>query len=219
MSKLKIISYDDPVTRKAVDTMDLLINPDSYNKKIEIKYSDKQPAGTSGKLPKFSKIEPDKIDFELLFDRTGVITDKAPGELGVDEDINQLKSLTVEYKGNKHRPRFVSLYWGTLQFDGCLETMDISYKLFDAGGLPLRATVKTSFVGSIEDVKRINIENSQSPDLTHVRILKEGDTLPLLCYEIYGDSKYYIEVAKFNRLDDFRRLKKGERLRFPPLEK
>lgn len=219
MSKLKIISYDDPVTRKAVDSMDVLINPESYNKKIEIKYSDKQPAGTSGKLPKFSKIEPDKIDFELFFDRTGVITDTPPGDLGVDEDINQLKSLTVEYQGNKHRPRFVSLYWGTLQFDGCLQTMDISYKLFDASGLPLRAVVKTSFIGSIEDAKRINTENSQSPDLTHVRLIKESDTLPLLCYQVYGDSKYYIEVARFNHLDDFRKLRKGQRIKFPPIEK
>lgn len=219
MSKLKIISYDDPKTRKKIDEMNVLINPESYNKKIEIKYSEKQPAGTSGKLPKFSKIEPDKIDFELFFDRTGVINDSAPGETGVDEDINHLKSLTVEYKGNKHRPRFVSLYWGTLQFDGCLETMDISYKLFDANGLPLRAIVKVSFVGSIEDVKRINLQNDQSPDLSHVRIVKEGDTLPLLCYDIYGDSKYYIEVAKFNRMDNFRSIEKGQRIVFPPLEK
>lgn len=219
MSKLKIISYDDPKTRKKIDEMDVLINPESYNKKIEIKYSEKQPAGTSGKLPKFSKIEPDKIDFELFFDRTGVINDNPPGETGVDEDINHLKALTVEYQGNKHRPRFVSLYWGTLQFDGCLETMDISYKLFDAQGLPLRAVVKVSFVGSIEDVKRINQQNDQSPDLSHVRIVKEGDTLPLLCYDIYGDSKYYIEVAKFNQMDNFRSISKGQRIVFPPLEK
>ncbi len=219
MSKLKIISYDDPKTRQAVDQMDVLINPESYNKKIEIKYSDKQPAGTSGKLPKFSKIEPDKIDFELFFDRTGVITDQPPGDTGVDEDIEKLKSLTVEYNGDKHRPRFVSLYWGTLRFDGCLQTMDISYKLFDPSGLPLRAVVKTSFVGSIEDIKRLNKENSQSPDLTHIRIVKGGDTLPLMCYRIYGDSKYYIEVAKFNKLNDFRNIKAGDRIVFPPIAK
>jgi len=219
MSKLKIISYDDPKTRKEIDSMVVLINPESYNKKIEIKYSEKQAAGTSGKLPKFSKIEPDKIDFELFFDRTGIINDQAPGDLGVEEDINKLKSLTVEYQGEKHRPRFVSLYWGTLKFDGCLETMDISYKLFDPRGLPLRAVVKTSFVGSVEDVKRLNKENSKSPDLMHVRVLKQGDTLPLLSYEIYGDSKYYIEVAKFNRLNDFRNIRIGDSIKFPPIEK
>lgn len=219
MSKLKIISYDDPKTRKQLGSMDVLINPETYSKKIEIKYSEKQAAGTSGKLPKFSKIEPDKIEFELFFDRTGVITDQTPGDMGVDEDINKLKELTVEYKGDKHRSRFVSIYWGTLQFDGCLETMDISYKLFDPRGLPLRAVVKTSFVGSVEDSKRVREENAQSPDLTHIRVVKEGDTLPLLAYEIYGDSKYYIELARVNGLNGFRSLTKGQRIYFPPIEK
>ncbi|ATL48377.1 hypothetical protein COR50_15075 [Chitinophaga caeni] len=217
MTKLKIISFDDPKTRIPVGQMDVLINPDTYSKKIEIKYSEKQAPGTTGKLPKFSKIEPDKMDFELLFDRTGVITDQPPGLLGVEEDIDQLKSLTVEYKGNKHRPRFVSLYWGTLKFDGCLQNMDISYKLFDPRGLPLRAVVRTTFMGCIEDIKRINRENAQSPDLTHVRVVKQGDTLPLMCYEIYGDSKYYIEVAKFNGLDNFREIQPADKIKFPPL--
>ena len=219
MSKLKIVSYDDPKTKKEVGSMEVMINPESYNKKIEIKYSDKQPSGTSGKLPKFSKIEPDKIDFELMFDCTGVVTDDPPGELGVDKYIEDLKKLIVEYKGNKHRPRFVSLYWGTLKFDGCLETMDVSYKLFDPRGLPLRAVVKTSFIGAIEDAKRVQKENPSSPDLTHVRVVKEGDSLPLLTYEIYGDSKYYIEVADFNGLNDFRYLRTGDRIKFPPIAK
>lgn len=220
VSKLKIISYDDPKTRKPVgDPWDVMINPESYNKKVEIKYSDKQPQGTSGKQPKFTKIEPDKIEFELMFDRTGAVNDLPPGEIGVDEDINKLKELTVDYKGDTHRPRFVGIYWGTLKFDGCLETMEVSYKMFDGSGLPLRATVKVVFTGTIEDTKRLAKENSQSPDLTHIRIVSEGDTLPLMCYNIYGDSKYYIEVAKANRLNDFRHLQKGQRIMFPPIEK
>ena len=43
------------------------INPDTYSQKIEIKYDDQQAQGTSGKLPKFTKIEPQKMDFELMF--------------------------------------------------------------------------------------------------------------------------------------------------------
>jgi hypothetical protein len=219
VSKLKIVSYDDPKTKKVIDSMDAMINPETYNQKVEIKYSDKQAQGTTGKLPKFTKINPDKIDFELLFDRTGIINDLPPGDVGVDEDISKLKKLTVEYQGKNHRPRFVGIYWGTLKFDGCLETMDITYKLFNAEGMPLRAVVKTSFLGSIEDDKRLAKENSQSPDLTHVRTIKEGDTLPLLVYEMYGDQKYYIEVANFNNLKDFRYLKTGDKIKFPPIAK
>jgi hypothetical protein len=44
-----------------------------------------------------------------------------------------------------------------------------------------------------------------------------GDTLPLLCFQIYQESKYYVEVARINRLDDFRNLEPGRQILFPPL--
>jgi len=56
-----------------------------------------------------------------------------------------------------------------------------------------------------------------SPDLTHVVEVKEGDTLPLLCYRVYKDCSYYPQVAKANNLTDFRHLKPGTKLSFPPL--
>jgi nucleoid-associated protein YgaU len=62
-------------------------------------------------------------------------------------------------------------------------------------------------------------ENNSSPDLTHYRVIKKGDTLPLMCYRIYGDSKYYIQVAKANKLSNFRHLKEGEEIFFPPIAK
>ncbi|MCG9910679.1 MAG: LysM peptidoglycan-binding domain-containing protein [Flavobacteriales bacterium] len=218
ISKLKIVSQANLETKKPEESMDALLNPESYNQKIEIKYSERQAPGTTGRMPKFTKIEPDKLDFELLFDRTGTINNLSPGEFGVDEDISKLKSLTVEYKGKEHRPRFVSIYWGTMKFDGCLETMDISYKLFNMDGLPLRAVVKTTFIGSMTDELRTKKESPNSPDMTHIRTVKFGDTLPLMCHDIYGDSKYYAAVAAHNRLDDFRNLTEGMQIQFPPLK-
>lgn len=217
VSKLKILSYADPKMRIPEGFMNVMLNPDGYNQRIHIQYSEKQAPGTTGSLPKFSKKEPDKIDFELLFDRTGVVNGLPVGLMGVDEDINQLKQMTVEYKGVDHRPRFVSIYWGTLKFDGCLESMDIAYRLFNAQGLPLRAVVRVSFIGSIEDVKRLHLENASSPDLTHVRTVKAGDSLPLMCHRIYGDASYYVAVAAANQLTDFRNLKEGTIIKFPPL--
>lgn len=219
VSKMKIVAYSDPQNKTEEGSMMVQINPDTYSQKIEIKYDTQQAQGTSGKLPKFTKIEPQKMDFELMFDRTGVVNGAKAGEMGVDEDIDNLQKLIIEYKGENHRPRMVSLYWGTLKFDGVLTNMDISYKLFNSQGAPLRAVVKASFMGSVEDKKRVAQENAQSPDLTRVRTINEGDTLPLLCYKIYGDSKYYIEVARANNLNDFRYLKTGSKIKFPPLAK
>ena len=58
-----------------------------------------------------------------------------------------------------------------------------------------------------------------SADLTHVRLVKAGDTLPRLCDEIYGEPRMYLEVARANDLDHFRALQPGMRIAFPPLEK
>jgi len=219
VSKLKIISYSDPDRKSNAETMEVQVNPESYSQKITVKFSDKQAPGTTGKLPKFSKMEPQKLDFELLFDANGVINGKKNPLNGVEEEIQKFKKLTLEYKGDKHRPRFLSIYWGTLRFDGCLESLDITYKLFRHDGLPLRAVAKAGFIGSIDDEKRVKKDNPNSPDLTHVRTVMEGDTLPLMTFRIYGDSKYYTEVARVNGLSDFRNLKTGDRIYFPPIEK
>ena len=49
--------------------------------------------------------------------------------------------------------------------------------------------------------------------------MQEGDSLPLMCHRIYGDARYYLEVARTNALVDFRSLRPGTELLFPPLEK
>ena len=63
------------------------------------------------------------------------------------------------------------------------------------------------------------LEKSSSPDLTHERIVEEGDTLPLMCHRIYGSTNHYLEVAKFNKLKYFKELTPGSKIYFPPLEK
>jgi len=75
------------------------------------------------------------------------------------------------------------------------------------------------FKSSIEEEKRASRENNSSPDLTHVRKVKAGDTLPLMCYRIYGDPKYYIQVAKVNGINNFRKLTAGTDIFFPPISK
>jgi len=47
--------------------------------------------------------------------------------------------------------------------------------------------------------------------------VRDGDTLPLLCHRIYGDPGYYLDVARHNQLTDFRQLRPGAKLHFPPL--
>ena len=50
-----------------------------------------------------------------------------------------------------------------------------------------------------------------------VRHRQSGDTLPLLTKQIYGSPAAYLDVARFNGLDDFRTLTPGKEILFPPL--
>ena len=136
----------------------------------------------------------------------------------VKSQVAQLTKVVYRYVGEKHEPPHVRLLWGSLIFFGRLESMSTQYTLFKPSGEPLRAKVDLSFVGAMSKKEGELVSNRSSPDLSHRVLVREGDTLPLLCDRIYGDPGYYIDVARFNSLTDFRRLEPGRELRFPPLE-
>ena len=73
--------------------------------------------------------------------------------------------------------------------------MSIAYKMFTPDGEPLRAVITVTFKSSIDDQTRVAVEDHRWADLTHDRAVQPGDTLPLLCFQIYGDPRQYLMVA------------------------
>ncbi len=220
--KMTVRSYSDPKFEqelKDVEPFVVHVNPENYTQSTQINFSDEQAQGTSGKQNNHNNTEPLKMTFDFLLDRTGALGNESDAENGVKEDIDQFRKVALDMEGEIHKPRYLKLCWGALIFKCQLEKLDIEYKLFNKEGKPLRATLKCEFREFKEDEQRVKEENKQSPDLSHVRIAEAGDSLPLMCFKIYGDSKYYLEVARANELTHFRKLKQGQRLLFPPLDK
>jgi hypothetical protein len=228
--KLRIKAYSDEQFSEEVADGEFktLLNPESYKFNYKIEQNDDQAPGTSGAAPRFNKALPEDLRLEFVFDRTGVVADYSqPGGggnfsdegNGVIDDIDHFKNVVFNYNGDEHRPNYLMIAWGALLFKGTLSEMDITFKLFKPDGTPLRAVANATFKGFVEDNLRVAMENNSSPDLTHVREVKDGDTLPLMTHRIYGDSRYYLEVAKANRITNFRKLKVGQRIFFPPLQK
>lgn len=204
---------------EADDRFEALINPETYTLAYKLKFSKGgQGHGTSGKQLKYEYTEPAEMSFEFLFDNTGII-DGEPRD-SIADDLQRFKQVLVDYQGDSHEPRHFKLVWGENSiFKGRVTELDITYKLFNADGTPIRATAKVTFKSSIEEEKRAAKEDKQSPDLTKVRMVKLGDTLPQLCYLVYGDPRYYLQIADRNRLANFRILEPGMTLRFPPIAK
>lgn len=223
LRKMKIVSYTS--ADYSDDSRDgeftAVINPESYQLDYKIEYNSEQGQGNSSTQQRYNFTKPEDLSFEFLFDATGALSTGVPGppKEDITEEIQQFKDMLTAYVGEKHEPRYLKLFWGTLLFKGRLSTLQIQFKLFRPDGRPLRAVAKATFKGSIEENFRVALENAQSPDVTHVRTVIAGDTLPLMCHRIYGDSRFYLEVARINGLSDFRNLHTGDELLFPPLEK
>ena len=197
-----------------------MFNPETYRIRYEISQNQQQAQGTSATGPRFSKTLPEDLQLDFIFDRSGVVKGyNDPNGEGIIGDIEKFKRIILDYNGDQHKPNYLIISWGSLLFKGSLKDMDITYKLFKPDGTPIRATVSATFKGFIEDNLRVARENNNSPDLTHIRMVNEGDSLPLMTFRIYGDSKYYLEVAKANKLVNFRKLTPGQQIVFPPIEK
>ncbi|WP_267221333.1 LysM peptidoglycan-binding domain-containing protein [Dyella silvae] len=220
-SQLKITECDNKgntPTPKG-NSISLLINPSELTLSRKTQFGGCVPMGDIGSGRNFSRMQPGTLDFSTVFDGTGVVP--VPSNLNlpaeVEDQLNALNDVVYTYKGQQHQPNVVQVLWGRLAFYGRLTSFNIEYTLFRPSGAPLRATAKMTFQGYKNPQEAILEADMSSPDLSHSVVVTEGDTLPLLCHRIYGDSRYYVDVARFNGLHGFRALKPGLTLHFPPL--
>jgi hypothetical protein len=198
----------------------VMLNPTDFTYESSISYNTARTFGQLGSAKKFSAINPTAVKFAVVLDATGV-SESATSDSKSHDVAKQLKALSsviYDYVGSRHEPSQVQLVWGTFMFYGRLESMSTKYVLFKPSGEPLRSNVDLRFVGAITEKEEELAANRSSPDLTHRVLVKAGDTLPLLCEAIYGDPAYYLDVARVNKLNDFRTLAPGSQLQFPPLE-
>lgn len=215
---------DDTFTAKAQKAqMSVYINPEQYTQSYEIFYNDTQAQGSPGGSPEYNRTPSDKLDFQLIFDGTGVVPSPLPGTPpttsdGIVTQVDTFMKVAFDYNGAIHSPNFLQLSWGTLLFNCRLQSLKMTYTLFKPDGTPLRAKADASFVGFQSEQEIAKEANALSADLSHLITVKSGDTLPQLCYDIYGTSVYYAKVAAVNGMDGFRNLIPGMKILFPPLE-
>ena len=137
----------------------------------------------------------------------------------VDRAIKSFLDITQNIQSATHTPNYLQINWGAYQFRGVLASATVNYKLFNSAGLPIRATVTANFDQTLSRQEQAATASRSSPDLTHSRIVRAGDTLPLIAKRIYGDASLYLELAKVNNLRNFRKLEVGQQLVLPPIAK
>jgi nucleoid-associated protein YgaU len=206
------------------DTFEVMFNPESFSMRHESAF-DPEAARRAGRQV-YVHTPAQSLSLELIIDGTGVSDYGLTNLLGlgsqsVSEQVTRFLDLCWNMDGELHEPRFLRIQWGDgpIQNFNCrLQSVDITYSSFARSGAPLRAKLSTVFVEDLDAARRVRLQDMRSPDLSRTRIVKSGDTLPLLCKEIYGSSRHYLRVARWNQMNDFRNLTPGQEIRFPPLE-
>lgn len=216
LEKLLILAYTSAdYAGEPVSQFESYVNPNEITLSYEMEYDAAQGSGTTNSRMNFKKMKPGDLALTFFIDGTGANGHR----IDVQQKIEEFQTVTG-YNGDIHRPNYLKVTWGTLQVKRCvLKSASIAYKLFQPDGVPLRAVVTANFSDNSDDQTRVAIAQDQSPDLTHLRTLKAGDQLPLLCDQIYGDPRLYLRVAQANGIDDFRDIPPGTQIFFPPLEK
>lgn len=213
LKKLKIYAYTDESFSQLDGSVEVPLNPASYKHTHKTNFTKTKLTDTGGDVRKFVGIEAQSVDFDIYFDAT--LSD-GPTE-SVPDAIAAFKEVAYAFDGEIHSPKYLKVVWGEFQFKCRLSSLTIDYTLFAPSGTPLRAKATVSFLQYLSPKALRLLENKQSPDMTHVRTVRAGDTLPLLCHRIYGESAYYLAVARYNGLTQFRDLAPGMQIVFPPL--
>jgi hypothetical protein len=193
------------------------VNPEKYDHSFSISYNDQAPVGKSEVTTRFDKAEPEVLKIRTLLDCTGALGGEDATTPDVKTQLENLSDIVYSYDGNQHEPNPVQVLWGSQIFIGRLTSLKVDNTLFKASGEPLRAMLDLEFKSYVSSEEESLRANRSSPDMSHTVEVRAGDTLPLLCYRIYRDSSYYIEVARHNNLTEFRDLEPGSKLHFPPL--
>lgn len=206
-------------------TYELQINPENLSISFgEIDKKDDEPASAAG-IPVSAKnaaYNQQKVNVKFTIDNSGAVPswpDSVWGFAGdsIKDSIDQLLRVTIKPTRATHAPPFVEMKWGKFILVGKVKNLTIDYTYFNSSGDPVRAVV--GFMLEEEVDEKVISREFQSPDITRILTVKDGDSLIALSELSYDDPKYYMQIATYNNLPSFRGLKIGSQIEIPPLEK
>jgi hypothetical protein len=192
-----------------------MFNPESFTIKEDVKWENKCAPGNEGEDPVYKATRARSFTLEFTLDGTGVNTNGV--KIPVTAQVLLFRTATTKLIGSTHRPPYLLVQYGTFISSCNIDSSNVTYTMFDMFGLPIRAKISASFTERTPSGLGALLSMLSSPDLTHKIEVKEGDILPLLTYRTYNNQNYYLQVAKVNKLKNFRKLKAGTTLVFPPI--
>jgi len=167
------------------------------------------------------------LSMELFFDSTDGGT--GAQATAVTDEVEQFQKL-VAIDGDLHHPPLVKITWGRnfpgsrfgdsdqagTTFTAVVLSVSRKFMLFNPDGAPLRAMVTLSLKQFATIAQQVQAINYRSADHTRIHVVQQGEDLPLIAHDAYGDARKWRDIARHNQLSDARSLAAGLTLQLPP---
>lgn len=205
------------------DTLVCQFNPEEYHITAQGKYSTEERPNKDSPIIQYIGGSVTALNLSLIFDTSastettlGLMTTSVKNNKATDvSDYIAILFSLVRVAGELHRPPAVEFTWGSLYLCGFTQSIDVTYTMFERGGMPVRAKVKLGIVSpNLEELS----QPLQSPDRTKCRVLTEGTNIWSIAQAEYDDAGYWREIAKANQIMDPLAVPIGTVLKIPALD-
>lgn len=217
---LKLLGFkEDPSTPKtggADKEYEVYVNPENIKHTKGMLYNSDNRANASIDVKQWKGFSEELLEVSFILDGSDYAPFKSQSE-DVEQQVKKIMEVIYDYDGGIHKPMYVVLNWNSYAFLGHVKNLDVDYKIFDTNGKCLYAVIHIEFTIHVDNETAAKKQNRNSPDMSHLQTIKDGDKIPLICNDIYDDPTYYIQIAELNGLTNFRDVSTGKKLLFPPL--
>jgi hypothetical protein len=205
---LKRASIKDVSSARST-AVDVLFNPTDLSLDKGSHYASMPVPGLAMPILQYIRGESDVLHMELFLDRTDTGSD-------VDKDIEKLEGFILIDRA-LHSPPVVDFVWGSFNFTGVITSLREKMTLFSEDGRRLRARLAVSFKSYKSAEVQLRELKLSSPDRSHARVLREGETLAHIAHEVYGDPRMWRPIALANGITRPRFVEPGTPLWIPAL--
>ena len=205
---------------------DVLFNPTEYSISKSNEWKFEKVTGTAFTPPAFGGGNPRELTLNLLLDAS--LLGKTQHVRGITDQLFRMMEVPGGSSGGSSSaaPPFITFTWGSeTTFKSVCTSLTVAYKLFRPNGDPIRADVKMTLkqaepasTASSTGANRGTNPTTRAKAGHGVHTVKDGDSLPSIAYDTYGDATVWRAIADVNGIENPMHLRRGSALSLPKLE-
>jgi hypothetical protein len=195
------------------DTVKCGFNPQDYTISKTNLWTYQPNQGADTPKAEFGGGLPMTYKMSLLLDASLQGPDKS-----IKDDANKL--MKAMYRSGSAPPP-IEFSWGSVTLPKAVPvSLTIRYVLFRPNGEPVRAFVDLELAQAEDTNPPGKAQNPTTRAISGLRAhtVRDGDSLPSIAYDAYGDATRWRAIAEANGIDNPLRLRRGSELTIPRLD-